>query len=83
MGYTSEALFVGRGFDDQIDSLVVTDRGDDEYIFKEDMVELYIDADFDQADYVHAGSTRGGSLRTGTTCPAAGQQGRVVMGHRG
>ncbi len=61
VGYTSEALFIGfRGFDDQIDSLVVTDRGDDEYIFREDMVELYIDADFDQGDYVHAGvNTRG------------------------
>ena len=61
VGYTSEALFIGfRGFDDQVDSLIATDRGDDEYIFKEDMVELFIDADFDHGDYVHAGvNTRG------------------------
>ena len=60
-GYTSEALFIGfRGFDDHLDSLVVTDRGHDEYIFKEDMVELFIDADLDRRDYVHAGvNTRG------------------------
>ena len=60
-GYTSEALFIGfRGFDDLLDSLVVTDSGHDEHIFREDMVELFIDADLDRRDYVHSGvNTRG------------------------
>ena len=60
-GYTSEALFLGfRGFDDQLDSLVVTDSGHDEHIFREDMVEVFIDADLDRRDYVHSGvNTRG------------------------
>ena len=61
VGYTSDALFIGfRGFDDQLDCLVATDSGPDEYIFKEDMVEIFIDADFDQRDYMQAGvNTRG------------------------
>ncbi len=55
-GYTSEALFIGfRGFDDHPDSLVVGDHGRDGEIWWDDMVELFIDADLDRRDYVHAG----------------------------
>ncbi len=67
LGYTSEALFLGfRGFDDQLDSLVVTDSGHDEHIFREDMVEVFIDADLDRRDYVHSGVNTRGSYRTGS-----------------
>ncbi len=56
VGYTSEALFIGfRGFDDRPDSLVVGDHGRDGEIWWDDMVELFIDADLDRRDYVHAG----------------------------
>ena len=55
-GYTSEALFIGfRGFDAYPDSIVVGDHGHDGAIWRDDMVELFIDANLDRMNYVHTG----------------------------
>ena len=56
VGYTSEALFIGfRGFDAHPDSIVVGDHGHDGAIWRDDMVELFIDANLDRMNYVHTG----------------------------
>jgi hypothetical protein len=61
VGYTDEALFLGfRGYDEHPDSISVTDHGHDGPIFWEDVVEIFVDADFDHDDYYQAGvNTRG------------------------
>ncbi len=60
-GYTEKALFIGFiGYDDHPDSISVTDHGHDGPIFWEDVVEIFVDGDFDRNDYFQTGiNTRG------------------------
>ena len=56
IGYTTEALFIGFiGHDDHPDSLVVKTREADGTIWWDDVIELFIDTNFDHQSYIHLG----------------------------
>ena len=56
IGYTTEALFIGFiGYDDHLDSLVVKTKEADGSIWFEDVIEFFIDTNFDHQTYMHVG----------------------------
>lgn len=56
LGYTAEAFCIGfLGHDEHPDSLVAIAVDDDEDLWYEDIVEIYLDADLDHQSYVHMG----------------------------
>ena len=56
VGYDSEALYIGfRGYDAHPDSLVIKTHERDGSIWLEDILELFIDPNFDHRSYVHLG----------------------------
>lgn len=58
VGYTADALFIGfHGHDEQPQDLMVRAKSFDDNVWWEDVIEIFLDADFDHLSYVQVGIT--------------------------
>jgi hypothetical protein len=58
LGYTDEALYIGfYGYDEKPEDLMVSAKNFDDNVWWEDVIEIFMDANFDHVSYAQVGIT--------------------------